>query len=274
MDVFLRPDRVVVGVRSQADRARVEALFRPITDRLEWMSIESAEMTKHALNAFMATSVTFINEIASLCEAAGADAKEVERGLKTDARIGPRAYLSPGSAFSGGTLARDVTTLSRLGAGCGRPIALLSAVLESNEFHKGWASRKLETLFTALRGRRIAVWGLTYKPGTDTLRRSAAVELCRWLSLQGALVHAHDPAVGGLPVELAPVATLHPTPLAAVQGAAALVVATEWSDYRSISAEAVLSAMEVPVVIDPGRFLIGTLGSESKIRYITIGQAL
>jgi len=111
IEAFTRPDRIVAGVRSEGDRARVLELVGPFTDRIEWMSVESAEMTKHALNAFLATSVSFINEIAALCEQSGADAKEVERGLKSERRIGPHAYLGPGAAFAGGTLARDVVFL-------------------------------------------------------------------------------------------------------------------------------------------------------------------
>ena len=102
LDVFLKPDRVVVGVRVDRDRKRIGQLLAPITDRVEWMSVESAEMTKHAINAFLATSVVFANEIASICEMVGADAKEVERGLKSENRIGPKAYLSPGGAFCWG----------------------------------------------------------------------------------------------------------------------------------------------------------------------------
>ena len=116
IEVFTQPGPRDRRRRATADdRARLTALFAPITDRLEWMSVESAEMTKHAINAFLATSVTFINEIAALCEQSGADAKEVERGLKTEKRIGPYAYLGPGAAFAGGTLARDVVFLKALG---------------------------------------------------------------------------------------------------------------------------------------------------------------
>jgi UDPglucose 6-dehydrogenase len=183
--VFTQPDRVVVGTRGEADRARIAALLRPFiedparTDRIEWMSVESAEMTKHALNAFLATSVTFINEIAALCEQVGADAKEVERGLKSESRIGSKAYLGPGAAFAGGTLARDVEFLTQIGAVHYQPTHLLSAVRASNDEHRNWHRRKLQALLGDLHGKCIAVWGLTYKPGTDTLRRSSSVELCK-----------------------------------------------------------------------------------------------
>jgi UDPglucose 6-dehydrogenase len=139
------------------------------------MSVESAEMTKHAVNAFLATSVVFINELASLCEQTGADAKEVERGLKTESRIGPRAYLGPGAAFAGGTLARDVVFLRTLGERVERPTPLMDGVEASNRAHRGWAQRRLQAELGTLAGRTVAVWGLTYKPGTDTLRRSTAL---------------------------------------------------------------------------------------------------
>src|SRR5262249_55908779 len=111
LESFRSPERIVIGVDSTHDRGWLADLFAPFCSKIEWMSIESAEMTKHALNAFLATSVAFINELARLCEGVGADAKQVERGLKTEARIGPRAYLSPGGAFAGGTLARDLQFL-------------------------------------------------------------------------------------------------------------------------------------------------------------------
>src|SRR5262249_54692171 len=147
----------------------------------EWMSVESAEMTKHALNAFLATSVTFINELARLCEVVGADAKEVERGLKSEGRIGPRAYLSPGAAFAGGTLARDVRFLCAFGQQHDIATPLLSGVIASNNQHKSWAADRVHDLLRGSAG-IVAVLGLTYKPGTSTLRRSASVELCRQLS--------------------------------------------------------------------------------------------
>ncbi len=274
ISVFIQPDRVVVGVRCDADRERIAALLRPITERIEWMGVESAEMTKHALNAFLATSVTFINEVATLCEQVGADAKEVERGLKSEVRIGLRAYLGPGGAFAGGTLARDIHFLSEIGVSHDRPTHLISAVRASNDAHKGWAGRRLEDLLGRLAGTRVAVWGLTYKPGTDTLRRSSAVELCRWLVEQGAHVQAHDPAVQTLPDDLADIFSLHVTPLAALDGAVALVVATEWPDYLAIAADEVIATMSQPTVVDANRFLARTLGDDPRIRYATVGKAL
>ena len=272
ISVFTRPDRVVVGVRSEADRKRVAELLSPFTERIEWMSVESAEMTKHALNAFLSTSVAFINEVAVLCEEVGADAKEVERGLKSEARIGPRAYLSPGAAFAGGTLARDVAFLAQLGTHYGQPTHLLRAVKTSNDTHKLWARAKLEGLIGDLRDQTVGVWGLTYKPGTDTLRRSSSVELCRWLAERGVRVQAHDPAVKSLPPDLAATISLCSTPTDALAGVVGLVVATEWPDYQSVPADVVVASMRSALVLDPNRFLSQTLGNDPRIRYVTVGK--
>ena len=269
---FQQPARVVAGVRTEADRARVSALFARYTDRIEWMSVESAEMTKHALNAFLATSVAFANEIAMLCEVTGADAKEVERGLKSEPRIGPGAYVSPGAAFAGGTLARDLVFLSELGRQHERPARLLTSARESNEAHKQWAADRLKLELGELKSHRIAVWGLAYTPGTDTLRRSSAVELCRRLHQEGATIIAYDPAVKALPDDLAPIINLVAGPVEALAGTSALVVATAWPEFRSVSAAQVAGAMKTACVLDPARFLGASLGDDPRIRYITVGQ--
>jgi UDPglucose 6-dehydrogenase len=271
IDAFNRPDRVVAGVRDDRTKARLEELFAPITNRIEWMSVESAEMTKHAINAFLATSVTFINEVAALCEVTGADAKEVERGLKSEPRIGPGAYLAPGGAIAGGTLARDVMFLRALGESAERPTPLLDGLVASNTAHRQWARRRLATELGALAGATVAVWGLTYKPGTDTLRRSGAVELCRWLLHERAHVRVHDPAVRSLPAELAGVVRC-PNPLEAASGASALVVATEWPEYRQVAADALAGVMPRGLVLDANRFLGTTLGQDRRFRLVAVGQ--
>ena len=272
IDAFMRPDRVVVGMRRAADHDKVARLLAPFTERIEWMTVESAEMTKHALNAFLATSVTFINEVASLCERVGADAAEVGRGLKSDSRIGARAYLSPGGAVAGGTLARDVGFLSQLGRERGVATHLLAAIKTSNDAHRQWAQRRLVETLVDLTGRIVAVWGLTYKPGTDTLRRSSAVELCQWLCAKGAAVRAHDPAVKVLPADLA--IQLVDTALGAAEGASALVVATPWPEYLHIPADDVTARMTRRLVLDAGGFLSETLGRDSGIEYLRVGKAI
>lgn len=269
--VFCDPDRVVVGVRSEAARARITELLAPITSRIEWMSVESAEMTKHAINAFLALSVTFANEVASVCERVGADAKQVERGLKTESRIGPKAYLAPGGAFAGGTLARDVAFLTELGARHGLALPLLGGVRPSNDAHQQWARRRLEDRLGSLAGATVAVWGLTYKPGTDTLRRSAAIELCRSLAAAGATVVAWDPAVRALPAELDGALRLAPDAASALVGASALVVATEWPELARIELTAPIAAMQRRLVIDANRFLAAAVAAVPDVEYYAVG---
>ena len=270
LDVFLKPDRIIVGVRSFQDKERIDRLLRPITDRIEWMSVESAEMTKHAINAFLATSVVFANEIASICELVGADAKEVEKGLKSERRIGPKAYLSPGGAFAGGTLARDVEFLQEISAAEGLAIPLLGAIRLSNDEHKNWVRRKLNAFFPRLNGVSIAVWGLTYKPGTDTLRRSLAVELCNWLLDQGAVLKVHDPAVKELPESWNDCVQRVAEPLEALAGTRALVVATEWPEYKQISPEQVSGLSPELVILDANRFVSHFMGIAT-VRYVAVG---
>jgi UDPglucose 6-dehydrogenase len=269
--VFTDPDRVVVGMRDDRAKAVIAELLAPITAKIEWMSVESAEMTKHAINAFLALSVTFANELASVCERVGADAKQVERGLKTESRIGPKAYLGPGGAFAGGTLARDIAFLTALGGQHGLALPLISGVRPSNEAHKHWARRRIEDRLGALAGKTVAVWGLTYKPGTDTLRRSASVELCCDLAAAGAKVMAWDPAVRELPPELSRTIALAASAEAAARGASALVIATEWPELTKVELASVIAAMARPLVVDANRFLAKRFAEVPGVEYFAVG---
>jgi UDPglucose 6-dehydrogenase len=153
-------------------------------------------MTKHVLNAFLATSVTFINEIATLCEQEGVDAAEVERALRSEPRIGQRAYIRPGSGFAGGTLARDVIFLTQVAARHKVSLPLLESIVPSNISQRKWAFRQIERRFRSGRGKCVAVLGLAYTPGTSAIRRSVAIELCRDLLAWGAEVRAHGSGGG------------------------------------------------------------------------------
>jgi UDPglucose 6-dehydrogenase len=270
---FMQPDRVVVGIRSAEDKERLLPIWEPFKTQIEWMSVESAEMTKHAINAFLATSVAFINEIARICERIGADAIEVERGLKSDMRIGRRAYLHPGAAFAGGTLARDVMFLRNIASENSVDPTLFNGVKLSNDIHQNWLQSRFTQCVGDPLGKNVAVLGLTYKPGTSTLRRSSGVEACRWLSGKGARVTAYDPAVTirehGIPdfVHLADAAEK------VVDGADALVVTTEWPEFRALSPDVVARRMKSPIVIDPSGYLEQTLGRDGRIRYYSVGRS-
>lgn len=271
LDVFLHPERIVVGARDARTRTRLTELFAPFSRQLLWMTTESAEMTKHAVNAFLATSITFTNEIARLCELTGADAKEVEQGLKSEARIGRAAYVAPGGAIAGGTLARDLQFLISLGQGDAQRFSLLPACVESNERHRRWPLEALTEEIGALGGRSVAVLGLTYKPGTDTLRRSVAVELCRQLVAGGASVRAFDPAVSALPADVDGV-VLAGSAEKAMEGADAVVVTTEWPEFRDLDWPSCVGSMERPVVIDANRFVLDRVAGAPGLRYRAVGM--
>jgi UDPglucose 6-dehydrogenase len=272
IDAFVQADRVIVGIRNDTKRAMLEQVFAPFTKQVLFMRTESAEMVKHALNSFLALSITFINEIARLCEHVGADAKEVSAGLKSEARIGPRAYLGPGGPFAGGTLARDVVTLTKLAVERHEALSLIPAIKQSNDLHRGWALRRLCSRLGDLRGKTIAILGLTYTPNTDTLRRSAAVELCQQLARVGAYVRAFDPAVKSLPPHLGSV-LLHRDLAGALSGADAAVVCTEWPQFRQAPwADLVRSMRQPAVVLDANRFLDAQLASVPGIEHLSVGR--
>ena len=272
IDSFEKAERVIVGIRDDSKKPLLQELFAPFTSQILFMRTESAEMVKHALNSFLALSITFINEIARLCEQVGADAKEVSTGLKSEPRIGPKAYLGPGGPFAGGTLARDVVTLTRLAAAKGETISVIPAIKQSNDLHRGWAFRRLQSRLGDLRGKTIAVLGLTYTTNTDTLRRSAAVELCQKLLAAGAAVVAFDPAIKSLPAELGKV-SLASDVSSALRSADAAVVCTEWPQFRQADWAKIISLMHQPVVVDANRFLEKELKSIAGVEHLSVGRA-
>ena len=272
LDAFEKAERVIVGLRADARRALLEQVFQPFTPHVLFMRTESAEMVKHALNSFLAVSITFINEIARLCEYTGADAKEVSAGLKSDIRIGPKAYLGPGGPFAGGTLARDVVSLTKIAEANNETIDLIPAIKRSNDLHRGWAFRKLQSCLGDLRGKTIAVLGLVYIPNTDTLRRSAAVELCQQLLAAGARVQAFDPALKSLPSELAAI-TLASDIASALNQADAAAVCTEWPAFRQAFWPQLVCAMKRALFVDPNRFLDKELASIPSVELLSVGRA-
>lgn len=273
IDIFMNPDRIIAGIRNNADKDKLLPVLGSITENIIWMKVESAEMTKHALNAFLATSVVFINELATLCEFVGADASEVERGLKSEIRIGEKAYLRPGTAFAGGTLARDVTYIIQKEKQFKLSSVFFSGVIHSNENHKNWVKLKLKTRFNSIGNKTIGLLGLTYKPGTDTLRRSTAVELCHWLNEQKANIVAYDPVVKKLPAELSKFVSLQKSVEDVFMKSDAIIIATEWPQFKNLDS---LDISALPVgfsIFDANAFLKNKLDIHS-VNYFSIGQSL
>jgi UDPglucose 6-dehydrogenase len=273
IEVFTNPDRIIVGVQNDADKQALTPFLAKLSENLVWMSVESAEMTKHALNTFLAMSVTFANELGSLCEYVGADPREVELGLKSEMRIGKHAYIRPGSAFAGGTLARDVMFLKKNSKQWDLPANLFNAIIESNNIHKQWAERKVKEVLGNLEGKTVAVLGLTYKANTNTLRRSSSIETCKGLFEQNVKVKAFDPAVKTLPNDLKNIIQLEDSALNAIEKADAIIVATEWGEFKEISKDSFEASSKNPVVFDANGYLSKSIGKTDKIRYFSVGES-
>jgi UDPglucose 6-dehydrogenase len=272
IDSFEKAERVIVGIRDDTKKSLLEKLFAAFTPQIIFMRTESAEMVKHALNSFLALSITFINEVARLCEHTGADAKEVSIGLKSETRIGAKAYLGPGGPFAGGTLARDVVTLSKLAEANGEKISVIPAIKQSNDLHRGWAFRRLQARLGDLRGKKISVLGLTYTTNTDTLRRSAAVELCQQLLVSGANVSAFDPAVKKLPDELSKI-QLASEIAVALAGTEAVAICTEWPQFRQADWVKIVPQMHGRIFVDANRFLEKELKTLPGVEHLSVGRA-
>ena len=272
IEIFKNAERIVVGCETEWVRELLQPILDNFTSQVVWISIESAEMVKHGVNAFLATSVTFANELATICERVGADASEVESALRLEPRIGPRAYIKPGAAFAGGTLARDIVFLSAIADREGLPLPLIGSVMPSNEAHKHWPVRRLVDRLGSVSGRIVAVLGLAYKPGTDTLRRSSSIELCRELTALGARVRAFDPAVRDLPEEYKAFVTLAASARAALFGADAAIVATEWPEFQTIDLGTWRDAMPAPLICDPNGFLAKTFKDAPQFSYMSVGR--
>lgn len=270
--VFTQSERVVIGVRGDDARKVIEPVLKPFCDTLLWTRVESAEMVKHALNSYLATCVTFTNEIATICESVSADMSEVEAALRLDPRIGNKAYVRAGSAFGGGTLARDVQFLKSIAKDGDVRVPVLAAVLESNDHHKGWVVRHLRRQLGSLAGKKVGVLGLAYKAGTDAIRRSVAIEVIEELMAEGADVTVFDPKVAALPEPLSSAVTIASSANAVFKGSEAVVLATEWPQFRGLDFTALVPSMERPMLIDQNAFVSKQLADLSGLDYIVAGK--
>lgn len=271
--IFLHPDRIVVGLNHYSHQKIIRDFLEPLSHHLIWMSIASAEMTKHAVNAFLATSVVFINELATLCELTGANAYEVERGLKSEERIGNKAYLHPGNAIAGGTLLRDIHYLTGLAESNHHTLPILSAVVQSNQKHKTWLQDKLNSVLINLENKTVALLGLTYKPHTNTLRRSTAIETSKWLHAKGAHIHAYDPMIQTLPEELSGYINLKNSIQEVLHQADVCVVGTEWPEFKTDQINDWIITMHQPIIIDPSNFLSSVINQNNHFTYHAIGKS-
>src|SRR5512132_2616430 len=249
---FRNPDRVVVGAFADADGDDVTRLYEDVDAPILRCDVASAEMIKLASNAFLATRISFINEIANVCEATGADIEAVARGVGLDHRLGPH-FLRAGIGYGGSCFPKDTSALKQLAANSGYHFQLLAAVIEVNELQKRRVIRKLQKHLGKLRGKKIALLGLAFKAGTDDMREAPSLVLASRLLAEGAEVRAWDPVAR--PGELMKGATMCDTVLEAVSGADAAVIVTEWDELRGVASSEVHDAMARPLIVD-GRNLL------------------
>jgi UDPglucose 6-dehydrogenase len=253
---FLRPDRIVVGVDPDDTFARdlMRRLYHPLCldkDRMVWMDPASAEMTKYVANTMLAMRISFMNEVAALCEKVGADIHKVRHGVGSDDRIGPK-FLYAGPGYGGSCFPKDVKALVHTARDHGLELDLAVATDKVNQRQKGLLFRKLKHHFEDdLRGKHIAVWGIAFKPRTDDMRESAALTLIDALIADGAFVHAHDPeARANAEALYGEKVTFHDEAYEAARGADALVLVTEWRQYQSPDFERLRSLMARPLLVD------------------------
>ena len=269
---FLAPDRIVIGSFSDGDGDEVEDLYRGIEAPVVRTSVPTAEVIKYASNAFLATKISFVNEIANVCEEVGADVRTVAEGMGLDHRIGPH-FLQAGIGFGGSCFPKDVQALKQLAGNSGYHFQLLTAVIEVNHLQKRRVIGKLKHHLGSLRGTRVALLGLTFKPHTDDLREAASIVLAARLRGEGAEVTAYDPMVAPAEHEQFPGVRICPDPMEALRDADALVLVTEWPELLRLDWAAVREAMRRPLVIDGRNALDGDALREAGLACEGVGVA-
>jgi UDPglucose 6-dehydrogenase len=246
---MLHPDRIVLGSRERAAAEAVAALYSAFDTPVLVTDLRTAEMIKYAANAFLATRISFMNEVAQICESVGADVREVAAGMGMDRRIGPH-FLNAGIGFGGSCFPKDVLALAHMGEGSGCTPRLLRATLAINRDARQRFVGKIAASLGTLEGATVAVWGLAFKPDTDDLREAPALEIIRTLQSQGATVRAYDPVAMDAACVLLPGVTMCDDAYAAAEGADAVLLVTEWAAFRRIDFRRLHATMRRPVLID------------------------
>jgi UDPglucose 6-dehydrogenase len=277
IDDFMRPDRVVVGVSSERARAVMSELYAPFVRAEQpvlFMDVRSAELTKYAANAMLATRISFMNEMATLCERLGADVDQVRRGIGSDRRIG-HPFLFPGVGFGGSCFPKDVRAVMSMARHLGLDFDLLRAVERVNERQKRWLLEKVQKHFGSLAGKTFGVWGLAFKPKTDDMREAPAIAVIEGLLGNGARVKAHDPVAAEVAKRLfsGRGVELTASPYAAAEGADALLLVTEWNEFRQLDLSRLRQVMKQPVLFDGRNVWDATKAREAGFVYYGVGRS-
>ena len=268
---ILHPDRVVLGADDPDAAAAVATLYAPLGAPVLVTVHRSAELVKYAANAFLATKISFVNDMARLCERLGADVETVAKGMGLDPRIGPR-FLHAGIGFGGSCFPKDVGALSRMADDAGLHPGLLRAVMEINDDAQRRFARRAEKMLGGLDGRVVAIWGLAFKEDTDDLRDSPAISVIRMLRERGATVRAHDPAAMANAAPRLPGVALCDTPYEAAEGADAVLLCTPWGEYKDADLARVAAAMRGDLLLDGRNLLDPAAVVAAGLRYEGIGR--
>jgi UDPglucose 6-dehydrogenase len=270
---FLHPERVVIGAEPGDEAAgdAVEAVYEPLGGTVVRTDVTSSEMIKLASNAFLAAKISFINEIANVCEDLGADVTDVAEGMGLDARIGPK-FLRAGIGWGGSCFSKDVSALKQLAANTGYHFQLLNAVIEVNELQKRRVINKLKEHLGELTDRRVALLGLAFKPGTDDMRGATSLVMAARLQGEGASVVGYDPVASERAREVLPGVEMAGNALEALDGADAAVLVTEWPEFAELDWAAVAKTMKTPLLVDGRNFLDPEAVRAAGITYEAIGR--
>ncbi|WP_217595254.1 UDP-glucose/GDP-mannose dehydrogenase family protein [Cohnella sp. GbtcB17] len=270
----LHPDRIIIGTDSAEAAEKIAELHRPLTDRIMVTDVRSAEMIKYASNAFLATKISFINEIANICEKVGADVTDVAKGMGHDRRIGP-SFLQAGIGYGGSCFPKDTNALIQIAGNVDYEFKLLKSVVEVNQGQRFNVMTKLRRSLGELGGKRIGVWGLAFKPDTDDVRESPALDIIGALLAEGAEVQAYDPvatanfkAIFGQADEVA----WRDDPIEAARDCDALCLLTDWPEFKSLSLPEVQAVMRQNILIDGRNVYTSEQVNEADLRYYSVGR--
>ena len=255
IETFEKPDRIIIGSNNKQTANKVKSFFNVIDCPKIIMSLKAAEMTKHSVNAFLATCISFANWIGNLCEEMGVDTKKVIEGLMSERRIGNNLPLRAGLGFSGGTLGRDLRILEKLGKDYGKKSDLIESVLDINHEQNILVVKKILKIFNTLDGLTIGVLGLTYKAGTNTLRRSTSLEIIKELLKLNSKVNAYDPCITSVNSILNKNFQLCNSPYLAVEEASILLILTDWPEFQELDYNRIFAIMKKPIILDAKNFL-------------------
>jgi UDPglucose 6-dehydrogenase len=272
---FMRPDRVVVGVENGRARGVMSEIYRPLNLRetpIVFTTLESAEMIKYAANAFLATKITFINEIADLCEKVGADVQHVAKGIGLDGRIGPK-FLHPGPGYGGSCFPKDTRALVRTAEEHGTPLRIIQTVVEVNEARRRRMAAKIVAAADgSVAGKRIAILGVTFKPGTDDMREAPAIDIVPALREGGAEIVICDPKGRKEGEALLGPVTWVERPYDAAAGADVLVLMTEWNEFRALDLRRLFQQMAGDVMVDLRNVYVPEDARAAGFRYVSVGR--